>query len=263
MHHAKLGLVSALYIACLCSVYCGVGTSAEVIVGPRQEPEDKDVSELVRTVHKEWVARCDKLGPLDPKTALGRWGVELKSVIAQRVPKEEMRDFMLGVIAARPDAELVGVRRSMVVQGLVDIFSKDGHRAELVEMLSRDCPDRVYHSDIEFWLAYKARKTLPDGIEVLFDAFDRSKDPKVRQQIAGAIGRGFRANGLDFGRTKSTVDACRSWYSHNRDKIKPSVEYGDNVMHGPAYSDKDRQTGTYGANGLFVSINVPQPNRRR
>lgn len=206
--------------------------------------DGNDVNQLVKDVHAEWTSRCEKLGPLNPKEAAGRWGIELKAVIGERVPKERMHDFMLGVIAGGPDTGLTGWRRSMVVQGLVDILSKEGERAELVAMLSREFPERMYHSDVEFWLAFKARRTLPHGIEVLFDAFDRSKDPKVQEQIAASLGRAFRANGLDFGKNKRTVDACRSWYAKNKDKIEPSIKYGDNIMH---------PQDLYARHGLFVS----------
>jgi hypothetical protein len=155
-----------------------------------------------------------------------------------------MHDFMVGVTASEPIAEIVGWRQSMAVQGLVDIFAKAGDRAELVEMLARYFPERMYHTDVEFWLAFKVRKTLPDGIEVLFGAFDRAKDTKVREKIAASFGRAFRANGLDFGKNKKTVDACRSWYAKNKANIEPNIDYGDNVMHPQDF---------YARKALFVS----------
>jgi len=117
-------------------------------------------------------------------------------------------------------------------------------------MLARYFPERMYHTDVAFWLAFKVRKTLPEGIEGLFDAFDRSKDPEVREKIAASIGRAFRANGLDFGKNKKTVDACRSWYSENKGRIEPSIKYGDNVMH---------LQKAYARQGLFASKAAGQP----
>jgi hypothetical protein len=216
---------------------------------PPPQAEGKDATDLVKSVEVEWSARCEKLGPLDPKLALGLWGVQLRAVIGERVAKEQMHGFMLAATADGPGAALTGYHRSAVIEALVDIFSRAGERAELVEMLSRDFPRRMYYSDVEFWLAFKARKTLPDGIEVLFDAFDRSKDAEVREKIAGSVGRAFRANGLDFGKNKTTVDACRSWYAKNKGKIEPSIGYGDNIMHGQR---------NYAKRGLFVSSSTDQ-----
>lgn len=240
----KFRLIVLIGVVFWWTVHGGVCEPADVTEQPHREAGGKDVIDLVKDVHAEWTARCEKLGPLDPKLALSIWGTELKAVIGERVAKDRMHDFMLAVTAGGPGAELSGLRRSMVVQGLVDIFGKAGERAELVEMLSRDFPDRMYYSDVEFWLAFKARHTLPDGIEVLFDAFDRSKDPKVREKIAASLGRAFRANGLDFGKDKKTVDACRSWYAKNKGKIEPSIKYGDNRMH---------SQDVYARKGLFVS----------
>jgi hypothetical protein len=228
----------------------GAGEPANPTQAPDPQAESVDAVQLVREVHAEWSARCKKLGPLNPKMALGIWGTELKAVIGERVPKDRMHAFMFAVTAGGPGAELTGLHRSMVVQGLVAIFSRAGDRAELVGMLSRDFPDRMYYSDVEFWLAFKARRTLPNGIEVLFDAFDRSKDPKVREKIAASIGRAFRANRLDFGKNQATVDACRSWYAKNKAEVEPNMHYGDNRMH------PQLPTDWYAMNGLFVSMST-------
>jgi hypothetical protein len=238
---------------CLPTTHGAAGEPADATEEPHRKTEGKGAIDLVKDVDAEWSARCKKLGPLNPKLALGRWGIELRAVIGERVAKDRMHDYMLAVTAGGPSAELTGYHRSAVVQALVDIFSQAGQRAELVEMLSRDFPDRMYYSDVEFWLAFKARKTLPDGIEVLFDAFERSRDPSVREKIAASLGRAFRANGLDCGKGKRTVDACRSWYAKNKGKIEPSIKYGDNVMH-----PKD----VYARNGLFVSNTKEQPETR-
>ena len=222
----------------------GVGEAADATKQPDRAVESKDVNQLVKDVDAEWSARCEKMGPLDPRPALAIWGIELKAVIAKRVQKDQMHDYMLAVTAGGSGGWLGGYHQSAVVQALVEIYAKANDRAELVEMLSRYFPDRMYHTDVEFWLAYKVRKTLPDGIEVMFDAFDRSKDPKVREEIAASIGRAFRANGLDFRNNKKTVDACRSWYAKNKGGIEPSGNYADNVMTGPIF---------YARHGLFVS----------
>jgi hypothetical protein len=246
MRLKMLRLIALPGIVCYWTLDCGVGGAADIAEPPRQEAGGKDAVDLVKKVHAEWAARCEKLGPLDPRPALAIWGTELKAVIADRVPKERMHAFMLAVTAEGPGAELTGLHRSMVVQGLVDIFSRAGDRAELVELLSRDFPERMYHGDVEFWLAFKCRQTVPNAIEVLFDAFDRSKDPKVQEKIAASLGRAFRANGLDFGKNKTTVDACRSWYAKNKREIEPNINYGDNVMH-------DQDVYARRGRGLFVS----------
>ena len=244
MGHNQFRLVVLIGAVCLSTAQGGVGEAADATKQPDRAAEGKDVNQLVKDVDAEWSARCEKMGPLDPRPALGIWGIELKTVIAGRVSKDKMHDYMLAVTAGGDGGWLGGYHQSAGVQALVEIYAKGNDRAELVEMLSRYFPDKMYHTDVEFWLAYKVRKTLPDGIEVLFDAFDRSVDAKVREKIAASVGRSFRADGLDFGNNKRTVDACRSWYAKNKDRIKPSIRYGDNVMH---------PTDAYARNGLFVN----------
>jgi hypothetical protein len=231
-------------MACWWTLDGGVGEPAGATEPPRPGAKGKDVTGLAKDVYAEWSTRCKKLGPLDPKGAAGIWITELKTLIGDRVPKDRMHDFMLAVTAGRPGAWLTGWHRDAFLQALVDIFSRAGDRAELVEMLSRDFPHRIYYCDVECWLAVLARNTLPNGIEILFDAFDRSRDAKVREEIAASLGRAFRANGLDFGKNKKTVDACRSWYANNKDRIEPNIRYCDNIMHGP---------DAYANMGLFVT----------
>jgi hypothetical protein len=182
-------------------------------------------------------------------------------VIRKRVVKSNMHAFMLAATSSGPSAELTGIHqgtahRDMFVQALLAMFSGAGDRGELAQLLSRDFPNRMYYStDVEFQLAFKCRKTLPDGIEVLFDAFDRSRDPKVQEKIAASIGRAFRANGLDFGKNKTTVDACRSWYAKNKANVEPNILYGDNIAH--PQSPRDH----YAMTGLFVSKPAAAPVR--
>ena len=248
MRPNKLCVVVLMGAVCWWTVLGFVGEAADVTEQPQRRAEGKDVIDLVKDVDTEWIARCKRLGSLDPKLALGTWGSELKAVIGKRIAKDRMHDYMLVVTAAGPNAAVTGYHRSAVIQTLVDIYTKAGERAELVEMLSRDFPKRMYYSDVEFWLAVRVRDTFPNGIEVLFDAFERSKDPKVKEKIAASVARAFRANGLDFGKSEKTVDACRSWYAKNKGKIEPSTKYGDNIMH---------PGDPYARNGLFVSKEIP------
>jgi len=105
-------LVALIQASCLPFALVASISAAEA---KATEAEGKDVNQLVKDVVTEWSARCEKMGPLDPRPALALWGIELKAVIAERVRKDQMHDFMLGVTSAEPIAEIAGWRQSMAV----------------------------------------------------------------------------------------------------------------------------------------------------
>lgn len=224
------------FMPCLWAVSGDAGRS-------QSEFQDNSISKLVADVRGEWEQRCKKLGSLKPKSAHGRWVRELVAVIRERVSKNDIHNYMMAVSADKSGVAGNLCYRTYAVQALIAILSEDGRRDELIRLLSRSFPDRVYYSDPEFWLACQVEKTLPDGITVLFDAFDISQDAQVRAKIGVSVARAFRAQGLDLGDDKKTIDACRSWYVRMKERIEPNLEYGHNRLN---------LSELYAKNGLFA-----------
>jgi hypothetical protein len=246
MNAIKLSCVALAFALC-CRAALGGDESQKRDFKPDDTIKGGGSSELLIAVISEWRGRCKEMGPQDAKAAHGKWLKELETVISSRVPKDQMNEFVLAATANVTAPNSGSWYHRATVEALAVVLSKRGERDALVKLLSRAYPDRIYYGDVEFWVAYQARDTLPDGILLLCKAFRQSNDPKVRAKIAASLSRAFRANGLDMGDDGATVDACESWYSKNKETIKPNIAYDDNRMH------PNRTRDHYAKTPLFIS----------
>jgi hypothetical protein len=100
------------------------------------------------------------------------------------------------------------------------ILADDGKRDLLTQMLSHRCPEWLDSaSSTEFTLVAAGEKRLRDGILVLCDAFDKAKSESNRTAILRILRRAFVGHGIAAPNDRAFVEACRSWYTANKDRL--------------------------------------------
>ena len=103
---------------------------------------------------------------------------------------------------------------------LIAILAVDGKRELLVEMLSHRCPEWLgSQNSIEFTLVAVGDKRLADGILVLCDALDSAGSDANRSTILKILRRAFLGVGIAAPNDRDFVEACRTWYLANKDRI--------------------------------------------
>ena len=123
----------------------------------------------------------------------------------------------------------------VLLQAMTWIFVTSGNRDDLVLLLSTQCPPRIGHDDIEFYLVLAGKK-LKDPILVLGEAYTRCQVPEVRLEIAAAVRRGFCSYGIPGKNDAEFVGNAMQWYERNKKELVFNIRYGYNARASLDYS---------------------------
>ena len=142
------------FVLFLCAIGCRASSAADsgtvTDVKSCKHVHQSNGNDLVTEVDREWRLRCEKMGPMDPKLAYGRWVKELEAVISSRVPKERLCEYMLAITAKSASSTSADWYHRATVEALTVLLATRGERKTMVELLSRAFPVRIYYSDVEF-----------------------------------------------------------------------------------------------------------------
>jgi hypothetical protein len=78
---------------------------------------------------------------------------------------------------------------------------------------------------IEFTLTTEYLDRTPEGILVLFDAYDLAKEDQVRASLAEAVRRAFREHAKPEWNDQELMTKCREVFQTERDRVKVNPEY--------------------------------------
>lgn len=230
-----------LLLACLCNPFnCraqttagGPGNKLGVVVNPWDH------------IFRKWESDKSKLDAnhIDSKDRNTANSKLLTDAIKLECMRHSDKDLLDGLQMISDDK-----LRYAAVQALVIVFIDSGNRNALVRLVANWCPRRVLTTDIEFWLAYQSRKTIKDGVAVLWEAYAISNNQAAKKEIANALKRGFLALGVVGSRDAEIVSKCRLLYTSHRSSLVPNIDYSDNAMHprgNPGIEDPYAKTGLF------------------
>ena len=113
-------------------------------------------------------------------------------------------------------------RAALALVGVL-VFHPD--RPNLVELLSQRRAPREWNIEYELTV----RKKLQDGLLVLNDAFEVSRKPAVKRELAGALRRALAPLGVDSADDSEMVKMSRKWYLMHKDEYVVDRDYLDYV----------------------------------
>ena len=108
-----------------------------------------------------------------------------------------------------------------LVECFISLAVVQKNPARLALLLGMNCPYAIGFEPLEAYLA----RSWEDGIPVLCDTFERSKNPAARQAIILSLGHAFstmRARHKDDG---EFVEHAKQWYVENRRNVVMNPDY--------------------------------------
>lgn len=109
-------------------------------------------------------------------------------------------------------------------------FVEAGDREGLVEILSKRCPSLVYPPlSVEYYLASWGWK-LRDPMLIFSEAYERSRVPKTRHELATAVRRSFAGMGIREKDDAEFIRKAMQWYKKEKGRLIFNTHYYDNEM---------------------------------
>lgn len=183
----------------------------------------EEAAKLLAELEQEYEKRIAKL----PDTTDGRMLYDRNSRAMHQLIRERFehdaaaRRRLVGAVATAKD----GSFGYGVLQDTVYLLKDCQERELLVWLLSRNCPNRMFRSNIECALIIIREDKIPDGVLVLCDAYEKSQDRSAKEEIYNALERAFRSFRLPSNGADEYVQEVRKWYLKNRDAYEPNNEY--------------------------------------
>lgn len=149
-----------------------------------------------------------------------RWA---RATIANLQPLEKQRliSYFLSHINAEPDPQSF---ESFAESALVYDMLANKEEVTLTQFLAVRCPDQVFMTSTEYFIAEQGLNRLQDPILVLANAYQQAKPGKNRDRIFRVLTRGLPrivGDGVEADR----VRALRRWYMRNRPDLQINREY--------------------------------------
>ena len=205
-----------------------------------------EIRQLVERIDRE-KSDAVKRGELDPRDCGQRLIDALQQSLTKEYSKTQLRQLAASFNSAPAKRDGWTTHQLILRDSLLYVLFDDGDREGVVIFLSVQCFQEVwYKNDIEGLLV--GCKNLKDPILILGDAYDKSRRPETRCDIAGALRRGLRTQSIGGRDDAEFVKNAMAWYRLHRGELVFNERYRDNLILSGTFLGVD----FYMENPLFV-----------
>jgi hypothetical protein len=189
----------------------------------RQGPSKTNKSPMVwdgaevRQIEKDWSAMTVPPDTMVGDTQLVRFR-QLTSLLEKRLPKQEIPGLIASLGKVPIDEEKQTEFQRMFIRALELILIEGGERENLVALFSTHFDDYYLGGTTEYILVARGEK-MKDPILVLAEAYQRSKDPVIRQRIATSVHQSFDGVGVKGKDDAEFIANAMKWYKENKTRV--------------------------------------------